>query len=212
MSLRTYNTELMKPLTNSLFTLVGLAVVALSNGCALTKDYISLNYVAQSNVAQIAGADQVSVKIDITDLRSSKDRVGSKKNGYGQEMAAIIAKEDVTDTVKKAIETELSQRGFKVSGGDTLLMIQLVKFLNDFKPGFWSGDAVAEVMMEVQLKKVDGSIAYSKVVSGEGKNPSIQLASGANAKVALDAALQNAVERMFGDPVFIDALLKTAKR
>src|SRR4029079_1244435 len=121
-----------------------------SNGCALTKDYISLNYTAQTNVTQIAGADQVAIKIDMTDLRSAKDRVGSKKNGYGQEMAAIIAKEDVMDTVKKAVETELSHRGFKTASGDTLLLIQVVKFLNDFKSGVWSGDALAEVTMEAQ--------------------------------------------------------------
>src|SRR5207247_6373127 len=133
-------------------------------------------------------------------------RVGSKKNCYGQEMAAIIAKEDVMDTVKQAVETELSHRGFKLSSGDTLLLIQVVKFLNDFKPGMWSGDAVAEVTMEVQIKKADGNIAYSKVVSGEGKNPNIQMASGKNAKIALDAALYSAVERLFGDPAFIDTL------
>ena len=76
----------------------------------------------------------------------------------------------------------------------------------------WSGDAVAEVTMEEQIKKADGNIAYSKVVSGEGKNPNIQMASGKNAKIALDAALYSAVERLFGDPAFIDTLLKTAKR
>ena len=178
------------------------------NGCAVTKDYVSLNYTNQTNVIKLAGAESVSVKVEFTDTRSIKDRVGSKKNGYGMEMAAIISKEEVTDIMKKAVESELTQRGFRIAEGDFALKAQLAKFYNDFKVGFWSGDAVAEITMEVQLRNADGTITYSKLLSGEGKKENIQLASGANAKVALEGAMQNVVERLFADPIFIDTLLK----
>jgi len=74
-----------------------------------------------------------------------------------------------------------------------------------------AGDAVAEVTMQAEIKKSDGSIVYSKLITGEGKNANIQLASGSNAKIALDASLADAVAKLFGDPQFIDTLLKASK-
>jgi uncharacterized lipoprotein len=187
-----------------------LASVLLS-GCALTQDSISLAYVPQTNAVPVAGASAVSVKVDITDSRSIKDRVGAKKNGFGMDMAAIISNDDVAETVKRAVHAELTDRGFKLADGDVLLLIDLNKFYNDFKVGFWAGDAVAEVTMQAEIKKSDGSIVYSKLITGEGKNTNIQLASGTNAKIALDAALADAIAKLFGDPQFIDSLLKASK-
>lgn len=180
-------------------------------GCALTKDYVTVAYIPQANVARISGADKVKVQVSVSDLRSIKDRVSAKKNGYGMEMAAIINKEDVADTLKRALEAELSNRGFAMSNGDVLLLAELSKFWNDFKIGFWSGDAVAELTMNVQIKRADGSIAYSKAVTGGGTKPKIQMASGENAKTALNAALQDAVAKVFSDPALTESLLKASK-
>jgi uncharacterized lipoprotein len=110
--------------------------------------------------------------------------------------------------VKNSVQQELSNRGFKIADGDVMVLVELSKFLNDFKVGMWSGDAIAELTMSVQIRKSDGNIVYSKLVNGEGEKLKIQLASGANAKVALEGALQNAVVRLFSDPLFIDGLLK----
>lgn len=55
--------------------LVGSAFLAVTllSGCALTKDYVSLSYVPQTNVAKIDGADAVTVRVDVTDVRTVKD-------------------------------------------------------------------------------------------------------------------------------------------
>ncbi len=184
--------------------------IALLNGCAISKDYISVNYTPQTNVTALAGADHVSVRVEIADVRAIHDRVSVKKNGYGNEMAAIIATNDIPALLQQAIQTELSNRGFKLSGGDVTVLIELSKFYNDFKTGFWAGDAVAEMTMSAQIKKSDGNIVYSKLVTGEGEKLKIQLASGANAKIALEGALSNAVLRLFSDPLFTEGLLKAS--
>jgi len=186
-------------------------IFALLSGCALTKAHISLSYVPQTNVAKIDGADAVTVRLDVTDVRTIKDKVSVKKNGYGMEMAAIIAKEDVAITVKTAIEAELANRGFRLGEGGISIISELSRFYNDFKIGFASGSAVAEVIMNVQVKRADGSVGFSKLVAGEGRKEGFLLASGSNAKVALDSALRDAVDKLFGDAAFIDAMLKAAK-
>lgn len=184
---------------------------ALSNGCALTKAHVSLSYVPQTNVAKVDGAEAVMVRVDVTDVRNIKDKISVKKNGYGMEMAAIIAKEDVATTVRTAIEAELANRGFRLGGDGISLVSELSKFYNDFKMGFWSASAVAEVIMNVQIKKADGSVVFSKLVTGEGRKEGMWVASGSNAKVTLDLALRDAVDKLFSDAVFIDAMLKASK-
>jgi len=201
----------MNQLTKKLLLIAGgIIAIASLNGCAISKDYISVKYTPQTNVTAVAGADRVAVRVEVSDVRSIHDRVGVKKNGYGMEMASIIASNDVPTLVKKAIQDELSNRGFKLADGDVTVLVELSKFYNDFKTGFWAGDAVAELTMSAQIKKSDGNIVYSKLVNGEGEKLKIQLASGANAKVALEGALANAVLRLFEDPMFIDGLLKTS--
>jgi uncharacterized lipoprotein YajG len=187
-----------------------LAMVLLASGCALTKDYVVLSYDPQPDVEKIKEADSVKVKVEISDVRSIKDRVSSKKNSYGVEMAAIIAQNDVAETLKKAIEVELKNRGFDLTEGSVLVFVELTRYYNDFKTGFWTGTAVAEVLMNVQVKKPDKSILYSKMIAGENSH-TVQIASGKNAKYVLDAALKDAMSKLFGDPSFIDSLFKASK-
>jgi uncharacterized lipoprotein len=187
-----------------------LVMAFLSSGCALTKDYVVLSYDPQTNVEKIKEADSVKVNVEVSDLRTIKDKVSSKKNSYGMEMASIIAQNDVAETLKKAIEKELENRGFDLGTGQILVLSELNKFYNDFKTGFWSGKAVAEVVMNVQIKKPDGSILYSKMIAGESTH-SVQMASGKNAKYVLEAALKDAISKLFNDTSFLDSLFEASK-
>jgi len=72
-------------------TLYGV-VVALS-GCALTTDRIDIGYDQKQGIVQMPGANKVSVAVQVADLRQDKGKVSSKKNGYGMEMAPIVATE-----------------------------------------------------------------------------------------------------------------------
>lgn len=193
--------------------ILGIAAFALNfiTGCALTEDHIRLSYVPQQNVSRIAGAENVPVRTTVTDDRAIKDKVSCKKNGYGMEMAAIVADDNVTNVIRSAIELELESRGFPVKTNGVPILINLSKYYSDFKIGFWSGTAAAEVTMEVQVKDTKGNYMFSKLLTGEGTEPNCQLASGSNAKLALDAALQDAVDRLFKDKAFIEALFKAAE-
>jgi uncharacterized lipoprotein len=192
-------------LAGILFTMAFLA-----SGCALTKDYVVLSYDPQTNVEKIEGAGTVKVRVEFSDVRTVKDKVSCKKNGYGMEMARIIARNDAAQTVKNAIETELKNRGFNLTEGSVSVFAELTKYYNDFKLGFWSGRAVAELVMNVQVKKPDRSILYSRMIAGEN-GPTVQLASGKNAKIALDRALKDAISKLFDDASFIDSIFKASR-
>ncbi len=192
----------------------GVLLVALSlSACALTEDTVSLQYKPMSGVSEIAGAKNARVVVAVADVRSDhRDRVSVKKNGFGMEMAAIRADSDVAQLLKGSIETELRARGFRVGEGTAQTKVDLLTFYNDFKVGFFSGDAVAEVSFNVQVLGDGGAILYSKPVSSTGKNPNILLASGSNAKTALENGLQTAVANLMSDADFINAVLKAGAK
>lgn len=102
-------------------------------------------------------------------------------------------------------------RGFIVNGGDIIVNIELIKFFNDFKSGFFAGDASAEVLMGSQVKLSNGNIIYNKIITGNYVEQNIQLATGNNAKLALEGALKDAVSKLVNDSDFIMALMETKK-
>src|SRR5262245_28010330 len=89
-----------------------LGISLLFSGCALNKDYIAASNVSQTGVAHLEEAERVVVHVEVNDARTIRDRVSVKKNGYGMEMAPIIATNDVAALLKTALETELTDRGF----------------------------------------------------------------------------------------------------
>lgn len=192
-------------------TLVFASCIALASlsGCALTTEQIQLNYTQQAGVAKIAGADAVSVNVQVTDQRLDKSKVSSKKNGYGMEMAPITAAEDVAVTIRKAIEKELQARGFQMGSEAALVTIaaDVTRFYNDHKTGFFSGDAVADLNMSVAVKSKSGEQLFTKQIVAQGKEANTQLASGNNARIALERALENGMKTLFEDKAFLAALL-----
>jgi len=184
-----------------------VAVASLS-GCALTTEQVELNYTQQAGVSRIAGADAVSVNVQVTDQRLDKSKVSSKKNGYGMEMAPITAAEDVAVTVRKAIEKELQARGFQLGSDAALVRIaaDLTRFYNDHKMGFFAGDAVADLNMSVIVKSNSGVLLFSKQIIAQGMEKNTQLASGNNAKIALERALESGMKTLFDDQAFLSAL------
>ena len=146
-----------------------VAVASLS-GCALTTEQIDLNYTQQAGVSKVAGAENVSVNVQVADQRLDKSKVSSKKNGYGMEMAPITATEEVAVTVRKAIEKELQARGFQLGSETALVKVaaDVTRFYNDHKMGFFSGDAVADLNMSVTVKSRSGAQLFSKQITAQG--------------------------------------------
>jgi uncharacterized lipoprotein YajG len=122
-------------------------------------------------------------------------------------MAPILASNDVAAVIKKAIDAELTARGFKSGGGAAKVTVALQTFVNDFKMGFTQVDAHSDLTMTAVVKRPDGSVLYTRRVTADGTNQSL-VATGDTAKVALESALRSAVDQLVNDPGFIAAILK----
>jgi uncharacterized lipoprotein len=182
--------------------------VAFASGCACTTDRIRLEYMPMPGTQPVAQAKGVAVAVAVNDSRSDKARVGCKKNGYGCEMAPIVAEEDPATTLRTAIEAELAARGFTIAAGSAIqVKAELGKMWNDFKAGFCSADAVADLNLAVTVQS-GNSIVFTKQVNVQGIEPKIMMMTGNNARIALNKAIATALQQIFADPAFVAALAK----
>lgn len=196
-------------MNKGIFFIVLCLVVASLSGCALTTERIELQYPQRQGISQIPGANHVCINVQVNDQRQDKSKVSCKKNSLGIEMAAILATEDVTVSIRRFVEKELLSRGFQL-GSDTAnvqVVANLTRFYNDFKCGFFSGNAVADFNMSVAVESKKGDLLYSRQIIAQGTEPNIQLASGENASRALNRALKNGIKSLFEDQDFLSALM-----
>ncbi|MFA6311313.1 MAG: YajG family lipoprotein [Sterolibacterium sp.] len=195
-----------------IFAIAFLVAATSLSGCALTTDRIQLQYNQQQGVSPILGANGVSINVQVADQRQDRSKVSSKKNGFGMEMAPILAAEDVAVTIRRAIEQELQARGFQLATDAALVQIaaDLTRFYNDHKTGFFAGDAVADLNMSITVKSKNGNLLFTKQVVAQGVEPNTQLMSGENAKLALDRALENGIRTLFEDHVFLSVLVASS--
>ncbi len=183
-----------------------LAATLSLTGCAFTTGHVDVAYRPTTQAAKIADSNSPHVIVEVTDKRPTKV-VGEKMNGFGMKTADIVSNNDVPAIVKSAFETELSNRGFALGAGGDVVAVSLGNFQNQFTLGFFSGEANADVGMTVVVKRHDGSVAYNQYITGQSKDW-VEIAGEDNAERQLDAALQDAVSKVFADNAFVDSLKK----
>lgn len=183
--------------------LVVLLLASACAGCAFTEDKIDVNYRATA-MPPVPGAAGVMVEVDAIDRRPGDAmQVGSKKNGYGMEMASIKASRPVSAIVQDAI----------TDGTSALKVVaDVVRFRNTFDTGFFSAEARSDVTLAVQVRSARGDISYSRTITGEGVEKGVQIMGGDNAKISLERALPDAVGKIVNDPDFIRALTGSGSR
>jgi uncharacterized lipoprotein len=186
-----------------------IAIALIFTGCALTEDKIDIPYQGRGNITVVQGADKINVEVKNEDKRTVfKDRVGAKKNGYGMEMAKIVPSNDVAKTFSDAVLFELENLGFKNGTGGKVVKVELIRFYNDFKMGFFAGDAVADGLINIVVTNGKNEVIFTKSYEGGGIYPNIQLALGENAREALIKAMTDIVGKVAQDKDLHAALLK----
>lgn len=187
------------------------ALIGLS-ACAWTEDVVRLDY-QPTNTPRMTDMPVAKVQVSVQDARTgNRAWISVKKNGFGMEAAGIKSEREITEHVRSAIEGELRLRGFFLEGGFATVSVEMTRLWNDFKTGLVSGDAVADVTFNVKVADAAGKVHYTKSVVAQGVNSPIALASGENAKIAIDRALQTAIAQLLADQEFIGALLLAGRQ
>lgn len=184
-----------------------LAAALAVSACATSEDIVPVPYTV-SQAARVAGAESIHVTVVGADARTeNRARIGVQINGYGMDMAAIRATEEVSDIVKNAIAAELTQRGYAVGDTGSRVNASVETFFNDFETGMWAGKSIADVAMTVTVTSRAGAEVYSRRVTGRAER-TVQIANGGNAATSLSQALSQATETLLSDPAFTAALAR----
>jgi len=194
--------------------IVASAVAWLAAGCAVVEDKVPIDYVSQvSAPAPVPGAENVLITLTARDRRAQLgDRVSTKKNGYGMEMARIVSTNDVVELVRTSVEREFKAQGFRVGSGGVAVAIELQNFYNNFQLGLVTGTALADVSFGLKVRDATGAQLYAHDYSGSARLDNIMLMSGDNAKAALQQALAAAVKQVVDDTALQQVLLSTRAR
>lgn len=188
---------------------LGFLVLLLGlTGCNYIPEKVDVSYEPLIQFTPTIQANAAPLDVIVVDSRREGAQVGCKKGEYGIELASIRLKNNLAEVIQEALRTELKSRGFSISTQGNVIEIDIQKFYNDFKPGYITHRGVAELLLSVHVKKNNGDIVYSKNIIGSGENQRIWLTSGKNAKIALDAALSDAIHKIVNDPSFVQCLLK----
>jgi uncharacterized lipoprotein YajG len=202
----------MKQIITSNKTILAAALLTLGlTGCALTPATESLNYQAQTGVAHVAHAENVTVNVVATDSRVDK-AIGYKKNALNMKMtiAGISADKPIDVIVGNAIEEELKAHGFQINKNSNLkITVDVTKFYNEFDVKFASADANAETGISVNVFN-SGNVVYTKSINRKNTETSYFAASPGLAKTSLENALNKAIAELFNDPLFINTLISVS--
>ncbi|QLG87162.1 hypothetical protein HQ393_02250 [Chitinibacter bivalviorum] len=181
------------------------ASTILLSGCIHTVDAINLKHQPAQTITKLPQASNQKVSINVFDARADKSKVGTKIDGMGNPAAAIIATEDVAFVMKKSIESELVQRGFAISDTAPVAMnVNLNAFMSSFDLGFLKLDSKAEIKMSVNI--ANSGKNYQLDIQAVGGEKFIQVVDGDNARIALEMAIDNALNQLFADSKVIETL------
>jgi len=203
-----------KELLRRVAVVIGAVALAASmSACALTEDRVPIDNVPPEARPPVAGAAAVTLEIKGIDERQQyRDRIGTKKNGYGMEMARITATNDVVEVVRLGVEQGLKAEGFGIGPGNLTVNIELQNFYNNYRVGLVSADAVGEVAFALKVRNAAGTLLYNQLYSVANVYDGVFWMGGANAKASLEKATALVVRQVLDDTALQAALLATVAK
>jgi uncharacterized lipoprotein YajG len=177
-------------------------------GCAAGHPY--LKYEPASDPPRIAEPQSPPVTVEVSDHRTDQDMWGAE-NALGEKLQYVPAN-NMAGMLKEAFATELKNRGYVEKAGGSVVLVTLSFYQANRINDNVVGRSIASIGMQVEVKRPDGSIAFSRFILGKSEpwvhahpsgydfEPYDQLGDAAQ------AAMQQGLAETFSDRAFVDAL------
>jgi uncharacterized lipoprotein YajG len=173
-------------------------------GCALNPLSVPVTYQPASNIAPVPGAPSVRVHVVGEDQRADKTSVGE----YGQQ--SIATSNNVVDTARDAVQSELQARGFVIDSAptSTVVRVQVQRLSGHFFSSLIFSSYTAELIMHVEVERPGKAMSYSQSFDEtDTYHPSAFASVSDDFGAALSGALTKGVAKLFDDPAFTAALI-----
>lgn len=129
---------------------------------------------------------------------------------FGELTTEYVLYNDVPAMIKDAFNQELKGRGFVNAAGGSIVSVSISFYRADQFQTFPLGETEASLGIDVAVKNRDGATPYSRFIVGLSKEWQADHPPEHNIKYqitnAVEAAMQDALARVFNDPAFIAAL------
>jgi hypothetical protein len=140
--------------------LLPVLVAALTTGCAFSTARVNMQYqpVAGSK-SPLSELKPITIALQVEDKRDPaySDRLGDKRNGFGQVTASIQPNGSVTEGVRNALKAELENSGHKVvapgAAADSAITVQLKRYWCETTLHFWDVEVVGTLNADVNVQE-----------------------------------------------------------
>lgn len=192
----------------------GLVTLALLHGCAAIPESHKLVYEPQADVTAVEGAAKVAVNVVVADEREDQRRISHKRHAWGFPMASIYSEVPVEEEMQAAIEQELVARGFLVNSGAPLtIQGDIIKLYSNLHliDTLFTGKTVADSTFQVEVVSETNEVLFSREISVNPEHKGVMYMSSYNHARPIEMAMEETLDELFNDPLFIEALLNTKK-
>ncbi|CAA0081831.1 Uncharacterised protein [Halioglobus japonicus] len=176
-----------------------------TQACAFTDATLPVQH--DSNANTVGPISEVEILTfsppNLEDARSDKQRIGWKKNGYGQHTADITTEKTVQVIIEDAVTDALLDNGHAVVEDASITITGSIdRFWFETDMNFWTVEFIGDIQCTLDFKDASTSeTIYSSVYTGTYKR---EVAGGLEA--TWTEVMAEAVDNLIEEIVFDDAL------
>lgn len=179
-------------------------------GCAYTQANLDVAYNPEkTREGPLSSLKPLNIEIkEFLDKRPETDKIGYKRDGFGQKAAKIVTKKPVTQIVREAFVAAFKKNGHLIASGNKDISISgaITTFWFDTEMHFWTVEFMGTV--SVDLKVVNGKtgeVLLTRTYEGHYNEKS----TGGLQKTwerVINTALERIVRQVSTDPKLLKAL------
>jgi uncharacterized lipoprotein YajG len=193
-----------------------LLALALQTACAFTQADLDVRLdPATARRGPLSEARALQLEFaDFSDTRIDRERIGYKKNGFGQNTADIQTLKPVTEVVREAVQATFEANGHAVAKGGALRVDgEVTQFWFDTQMNFWTMEFMGTVGCKLKVTNAaSGALIHEGEYLGHYNEKSaggyekswqrvMNLAVARLAEtIALDSKLSDALKETDGAP------------
>jgi len=191
-----------------------LAVAPFLSGCALTTANVKLQYQEMTTSYSLPYGTQLQIPVSVqlfTDDRPQK-ALGTKKNAYGMETAAVVSDDDLASLLTNAIKKELARLRYRVldSHPDAITIEgRINRFWVQPEISFFSDTIEGQSEVALQLKgSANGPPSWSNIYTVYNVSDDLFAVFDSDYQERVDATFRDIVQKIITDRELHTALRK----
>lgn len=192
-----------------MYKIISIILVVFIQACAFTDATLPVQHNNAANIiGPVSEVEDLAFNFpSIEDRRLDKQRIGWKKNGFGQHTADITTKQTVQNIIQAALADAIDDNGHSISEGAPIHITGSVdRFWLEIDMNFWTVEFIGDIQCTLNfIDALTNETIYSSVYTGSHKKKT----AGGLEKTwteVMGEAVDNLIEEIVFDEELSDAL------